>query len=65
MSNIFLRASTHSRTTAVSRTKRAMCIFDEALPMRLFDYTDYTVRVMMYCAAHPNRLVTIAEMADR
>ena len=42
-----------------------MCIFDEALPMRLFDYTDYTVRVLMYCAAHPNRLVTIAEMADR
>ena len=33
--------------------------------MRLSDYTDYTLRVLMYCAAHPDRLVTIAEMADR
>ena len=62
---MFLRASTHSRKSGVSRTKRAMCLFDEALPMRLFDDTDYTLRVLMYCAAHPNRLVTIAELADR
>ena len=33
--------------------------------MRLSDYTDYTLRVLMYCAANPDRLVTIAEMADR
>lgn len=33
-------------------------------PMRLSDYTDYTMRVLMYCAAHPDRLVTIAELAD-
>jgi len=33
--------------------------------MRLSDYTDYTLRVLMYCAAHPDRLVTIAEIADR
>ena len=32
--------------------------------MRLSDYTDYTLRVLMYCAAHPGRLVTIAELAD-
>lgn len=32
--------------------------------MRLSDYTDYTLRVLMYCAMHPERLVTIAEMAD-
>ena len=32
--------------------------------MRLADYTDYTLRVLMYCAANPERLVTIAEMAD-
>jgi Rrf2 family nitric oxide-sensitive transcriptional repressor len=32
--------------------------------MRLSDYTDYTLRVLMYCAAHRDRLVTIAEMAD-
>jgi Rrf2 family nitric oxide-sensitive transcriptional repressor len=32
--------------------------------MRLSDYTDYTLRVLMYCAAHPDRLVTIAEIAD-
>lgn len=33
--------------------------------MRLADYTDYTLRVLMYCAAHTDRLVTIGEMADR
>lgn len=33
--------------------------------MRLTDYTDYTLRVLMYCAANPDRLVTIAELADR
>ena len=32
--------------------------------MRLADYTDYTLRVLMYCAANPERLITIAEMAD-
>jgi Rrf2 family nitric oxide-sensitive transcriptional repressor len=32
--------------------------------MRLSDYTDYTLRVLMYCAAHRDRLVTIAEMAE-
>ena len=33
--------------------------------MRLSDYTDYTLRVLMYCAANQDRLVTIAEMADQ
>ncbi len=32
--------------------------------MRLAEYTDYTLRVLMYCAAHPERLVTIAELAE-
>jgi len=32
--------------------------------MRLAEYTDYTLRVLMYCAANPDRLVTIAEMAE-
>ena len=32
--------------------------------MRLSDYTDYTLRVLMYCAANRDRLVTIAEIAD-
>ena len=32
--------------------------------MRLSEYTDYTLRVLMYCAAHRGRLVTIAEMAE-
>ncbi len=31
--------------------------------MRLSEYTDYSLRVLMYCAAHPQRLVTIAELA--
>ena len=31
--------------------------------MRLSDYTDYSLRVLMYCTAHPGRLVTIAELA--
>ena len=32
--------------------------------MRLTDYTDYTLRVLMFCAANPDRLVTIAELAE-
>ncbi len=32
--------------------------------MRLAEYTDYTLRVLMYCAANRDRLVTIAEIAD-
>lgn len=32
--------------------------------MRLAEYTDYTLRVLMYCAANPDRLVTIQEIAD-
>ena len=32
--------------------------------MRLAEYTDYTLRVLMYCAANPDRLVTIAELAE-
>jgi Rrf2 family nitric oxide-sensitive transcriptional repressor len=32
--------------------------------MRLAEYTDYTLRVLMYCAANPDRLVTIAEIAE-
>lgn len=32
--------------------------------MRLSEYTDYSLRVLMYCAAHPDRLVTIAELAE-
>jgi Rrf2 family nitric oxide-sensitive transcriptional repressor len=31
--------------------------------MRLSNYTDYTLRVLMYCAAHTDRLVTIRELA--
>ncbi|MDE2565755.1 MAG: Rrf2 family transcriptional regulator [Burkholderiales bacterium] len=33
--------------------------------MRLSEYTDYTLRVLMYCAAHRDRLVTIGELAER
>lgn len=32
--------------------------------MRLSEYTDYSLRVLMYCAAHPDRLVTIGELAQ-
>lgn len=32
--------------------------------MRLSDYTDYTLRVLMYCATNTERLVTIGELAD-
>jgi Rrf2 family nitric oxide-sensitive transcriptional repressor len=32
--------------------------------MRLSDYTDYTLRVLMYCAARRDRRVTIAEIAQ-
>ncbi len=33
--------------------------------MRLAEYTDYTLRVLMYCAAHPDELVTIGELAEQ
>ena len=33
--------------------------------MRLAEYTDYSLRVLMYCAAHPEELVTIGELAER
>jgi Rrf2 family transcriptional regulator, nitric oxide-sensitive transcriptional repressor len=33
--------------------------------MRLAEYTDYTLRVLMYCASNRERLVTIAEVADQ
>lgn len=32
--------------------------------MRLTDYTDYTLRVLMFCALNPDRSVTIAELAQ-
>lgn len=32
--------------------------------MRLAEYTDYTLRVLMYCAARPHQRVTITELAD-
>jgi Rrf2 family nitric oxide-sensitive transcriptional repressor len=32
--------------------------------MRLAEFTDYTLRVLMYCAARPQQLVTIGELAD-
>jgi Rrf2 family nitric oxide-sensitive transcriptional repressor len=32
--------------------------------MRLAEYTDYTLRVLMYCAAHRPGLVTIGELAE-
>lgn len=32
--------------------------------MRLTDYTDFTLRVLIYCASNPERLVTIGEIAD-
>ena len=33
--------------------------------MRLSEYTDYTLRVLMYCAAHRERRITIAELAEQ
>lgn len=32
--------------------------------MRLSEYTDYSLRVLMHCARHPERLVTINELAQ-
>jgi len=31
--------------------------------MRLTDYTDYALRMLIYCAANPARLVTVGEVA--
>ncbi len=33
--------------------------------MRLSEYTDYTLRVLMYCTRHRDRLVTINELAEQ
>jgi Rrf2 family transcriptional regulator, nitric oxide-sensitive transcriptional repressor len=33
--------------------------------MRLAEYTDYSLRVLMYCAAHRGERVTIGELAER
>lgn len=33
--------------------------------MRLAEYTDYTLRVLMSCAVQSDRLVTIAELAEQ
>jgi Rrf2 family nitric oxide-sensitive transcriptional repressor len=33
--------------------------------MRLAEYTDYTLRLLMYCASNRDRLVTIAEVAEQ
>lgn len=33
--------------------------------MRLSEYTDYTLRVLMYCSRHRERLVTISELAEQ
>lgn len=32
--------------------------------MRLAEYTDHTLRVLMHCASNPGRLTTIAEVAQ-
>ena len=32
--------------------------------MRLAEYTDHTLRVLMHCASNPGRLITIAEVAQ-
>jgi Rrf2 family transcriptional regulator, nitric oxide-sensitive transcriptional repressor len=32
--------------------------------MRLAEYTDYALRVLMYCASNPGRLVTIPEISE-
>ena len=32
--------------------------------MRLAEYTDHTLRVLMYCASNPDRLITIGEIAQ-
>ena len=32
--------------------------------MRLAEYTDYSLRVLMYCAARPQQMVTIAALAE-
>ena len=33
-------------------------------PMKLTDYTDYTLRVLIYLGLHPDELVTIQQIAD-
>ena len=51
--------------TVVSLIKAISPIHLQGPPCALAEYTDYTLRVLMYCAAHPDRLVTIAELAEQ
>jgi Rrf2 family nitric oxide-sensitive transcriptional repressor len=37
--------------------------FDRAKPMRLTGYTDYSLRVLMYLGARPDRLASVAEIS--
>jgi Rrf2 family nitric oxide-sensitive transcriptional repressor len=32
--------------------------------MRLTSYTNYSIRILMYCAVHPETVVTIADIAE-
>ncbi|MDP5052477.1 MAG: Rrf2 family transcriptional regulator [Congregibacter sp.] len=34
-----------------------------AIPIRLTAYTNYSMRILMYCAVHPGQLVRIADVA--
>jgi Rrf2 family transcriptional regulator, nitric oxide-sensitive transcriptional repressor len=54
------RAADQSNTLSASIAHRP----GAGAAMRLSDYTDYTLRVLMYCAAQRGRLVTIAEIAE-
>ncbi len=39
-------------------------IFNPGLSMRLTSFTDYSLRVLIYAASYPDRLVTITELAE-
>lgn len=63
----------HLRCTGDSYKMHFICILRRVVilincfapppTMRLASYTDYTLRVLMYCAQHRERRVTIAELA--
>src|SRR5574340_915550 len=47
------------------RIKVIDCVHLCFAAMRLAEYTDYTLRVLIYCAAHRDERVTIADLAAR
>lgn len=55
---------TECRLAAIGRLPENVPIFPTGIAMQLSRFTDYAVRVLIYAAMFPDRLVTLHEIAD-